>query len=288
MDPNAVIDAVVAPPDASAVTGLEHSPGMEQRLANKAQAIDLSNGADMADAANTAQHDLAQKKAKLANHAYEEMEGPDSESTPEERQKGEKKRSAFSKALGASGDKIINGALMFAGFSILLAGSMYGVHGLLEGLTSEAFVKEGLGKLITTVAAAATTGATWLGANEFWKVYKAESAIEDSRLNRTIEKAKERLNIRGKGREVEASTELPIEELGIVAGSLSSNVGTTAFLIEVPDAYLEQIPEQTNQTVTRILAEGPQSRTSAVVKASSATERLAQEAASPESARVSV
>ena len=288
MDQNAVIDAVVSSPDASAATGLDHSAGMEQRFANKAQAIDLSNGADMADAANTAQHDLAQKKAKLANHAYEEMEGPDSESTPEEQQKSNKKRSALSKALGASSDKIINGALMFAGFSILLAASMFGVGGLLEAFTSEAFLATNIGKLITTVTAAATTGAAWLGGNEFLKVYKAESEIENSRLNRTLEKAKEHLHIRGKAREAEVLSEKEIGELGIVAGSLSSNIGTTAFLIEVPDAHLEQAPQQANQTVTRILAEGPKSRTSAVVAASSATERLAQEVASPEGARVSV
>jgi hypothetical protein len=270
--------------DASAVSG-----GFEQRLASKPQSVlDISSGADMADAANSAQHDLAQKKAKLANHAYEEM-GADSESTPEEQRKStDRNRSAFSKALGASGDKIINGAMMFAGFSILLAASMFGVSSILGAVAGEAFITSGIGKLLATVTAAATTGAAWLGGNEFLKVYKAEREIEDSRLNRTIEAAKERLHIKGKEREADVLTEKEIGELGIVAGSLSSNIGTTGFLVAVPDAYLDQAPQTANQTVARILAEGPQSRTSAVVQASSATDRLAQEATLEGDGRLSV
>lgn len=227
----------------------------------------LANSADYADAA----HDMANKKAKLAEQAHRARgEHDDSGSAVEEDGDipSDPNRSAWAQAWDAARDKLGDGALMFAGFSLLLSG-MIGLSGLL--------IANGF---LATVTAAAATGATWLAGNEFIKVYRRASQRETNRLDTSVDSVRSRA-AEPAGKETTGHQRIrEAGELGVVAGSLSSHTGGTVLLRGQEQAATRRAPDtRDNPAIRAILDAGPRERARAILERGSNAERCATERA---------
>lgn len=271
-----MIDGLATQPDASSTAGSAPN-GMEQG----AKGLNNASHADFADAA----HGLEKKQAKLAEEAHRQRHSKISDQPAglSTALGDDSNQTALSKAMEAGSDKMLNGGLMFAGFSILLTGMMLAVPALMPFLPGVA----------ATVISAAATGAVWLGGNEFYKVYKEERAKEESALNRTIERGKELFGhakdrVQHFGEQVENTTEQRIGELGTLAGGIQSHLAGVGTLAHQPE--LAAAPR--NQTVDEILARGPRRHVEALQardvgsKPQSYVERVQHSAADSEYSRV--
>ena len=237
--------------------GLDGMDAMDRLATSKATgATGISNAADLADAA----HDLANKKAKLAEQAHRSADKSE-KNTPGE---SPTKQGAFARAIDASSDKLISGGLMFAGFSLLLTGMMFAVPAALTLLPIA------VPSTIATVMSAAATGAVWLGGNEFVKVYRQASKEENSRLNRAVEKVKSRF---GHAHE---------NPLGQHVGELSMVAGQPQPLAEMAEPAVYENAAKQNPAIQAILEAGPRARAQDILaqgsKANLSAEQRAEQA----------
>lgn len=214
-------------------------------------------------------------KSAAAHHHYGHVSHHELVGEGEDRAAHAYKHSAFREALSASSDKLVAGALMFAGFAVLLAATVYSA-GLALGAAGFA----------ANVLGTAIAGALWLGGNEFIKTYREAKENEHSRLNRAIDKVKDVVEhakdrIGDKAHRIEDAVAKDVAALGVVAGTVAGQLGTTTFQAQPAAEALS--PAATNQTVQRILAEGPRGSAASILEsrtqqASTAAQRLEQQA----------
>lgn len=258
-------DTLAAIADPSAASGTEQ--------AAKAAAAGNAHVSD--SSANTV---VTGKENKMAHGhtSHHEME----EEEHHRQRTDHSSHSPFVAALIAAKDKALSGGVMFAGFAVLLTVCVK-VVSLALGVPIP-----GASAAIASIIGTASAGALWMGGNEFFQAYKTARADENSRLNRAIDKVKDTVahakdRVMGTGQHKETTTAKDAGLLGAAAGAITGTVngsiGTTQF-----EAQPVAATPAVNQTVQRILAEGPRSNASTIAAsrsaALSAAERLQQQA----------